>query len=51
MLTSDITNKKELKIWSDIVDRIYEYPEKIFTRAQLFDYLYEVAPIKYINRL
>lgn len=59
-ITSDMTNKKEIKIWSDIIDRIYEYPETIFRRAQLHEYLCTVAPIrymkisyrnKYINRL
>lgn len=49
--TSTITNKNELKIWSDIVDRIYEFPESVFTRSQLYEYLFKVAPIKYINKL
>lgn len=50
-ITSDITNTKELKIWSDIIDRIYEFPESVFTRSQLYEYLFKVAPIKYINKL
>lgn len=51
IISSDITDKKELKIWSDIVDRIYEFPETIFTRSQLFEYLLEVAPVKYVSKL
>ena len=50
-ITSTITNKNELKIWSDIVDRIYEFPESVFTRSQLYEYLFKVASIKYINKL
>lgn len=50
-ITSTITNKNELKIWSDIIGRIYEFPESVFTRSQLYEYLFKVAPIKYINKL
>lgn len=50
-ITSDMTNKKELKIWSDIIERIQEYPEIHFRRAQLHEYLCTVTPFKYINRL
>lgn len=49
-ITSDMTNKKELKIWSDIIQRIYEYPETIFRRAQLHEYLCTVAPIRYMKQ-
>lgn len=50
-IASTITNKNELKIWSDIIDCIYEFPESVFTRSQLYEYLFYVAPVKYINKL
>lgn len=50
-ITSTITDEKQIKIWSDIIERIYEYPETYFTRNQLFGYLLKVAPVKYVSKL
>lgn len=49
-ITSTITDEKQIKIWSDIIERIQEYPETIFRRAQLHEYLCTVAPIRYIKK-